>query len=370
MRHALATFGLAILVASTLGAGASFAQMGYTPSSIEWLTASSDVIVRATITDLSFADREPEVAGTRSEWQHVTVKLKVLSTLKGKAPATITFVWDQPRGAETLPKWKESAQPVLWFLVQKAREGKKPEGKPRLRGDRLIATSSVELGSAKTKRKVPCPILTIDLRALDSEDAIFDAIKAEVARRGQGRERRSGRIPISREVAQLTGRAGDVNELTVPAWASPIRIEIAADKKEYPFRGAIRLTVTYTNTSKEAVELVGNGTVGDWGIDGETFEVTSGAGRKAYTIHAVEPATWKKTIEPGKSWKRDLDLTAVLSNTTVDEKVPGKGRLPDPFGRLDEYTIRLSRQSTVLKQSKLAFEGPVESNLVKFSVRR
>jgi hypothetical protein len=364
MRHAIASFGLAILVAASgLGTGASFAQKGYTPSSIEWLTASSDVVVLASVADLAFKDRAPEVPGTTSEWQHVAVTLNVHSTLKGKVPETITFIIDQPRGIETLPAWKKSAQPVLWFLVENAKDEKKLEGKLRLR-------ETVELGSAEKKQKAPRPVLTMDLKALDREDAILDAVKAEVARRGQGRETRSVRIPISREVAQLTGQAGDANELIVPAADSRIRIDIAADKKEYPFRGAIRLTVNYSNTSKETVELLANGSVGGGGFPGEIYEVTSRAGRTVYTIHATDPSKAKETLEPGKSWKRELDLAALLSGANDGKERTATDPLPDPFGRLDEYKVRLMWQSPVNVKAKQVFCGPVESNVVKFSVRR
>jgi hypothetical protein len=357
------------LIATSTGAGAARAQQGYSPSSREWLTASSDVVVRATVADLAFQDREPEVPGIPSEWQHVTVTLKVLAPLKGKPPDAIVFVVDQPRGAETLPAWKKSGQPVLWFLVERPK-GKQNRGKLRPRDDVLIGTSAVELGSAERKQKVPRPVLTAELKGLDHEDAILDAVKAEVARRGPGRETRSVRVLISREVAQLTGRAGDANELIVPAADPPIRIAIA-DKKEYPFRGAVRLSVTYTNTSKEAVELHGNGSVGaDGGIDRETFKVTSGAGRTAYTIHAIEPARWSKTLEPGKSWKRELDLAAVLSGASDGKERTDTDPLPDPFGRLDDYKVRLTWRSSITVDAKPAFCGPVESNEVTFRVRR
>jgi hypothetical protein len=76
MKQATAPFVLAIIVAaSRLGTGVGFAQVGYTPSSIEWLTASSDVVVRASVVDLAFKDRAPEVGETRSQWQWVTVTL-------------------------------------------------------------------------------------------------------------------------------------------------------------------------------------------------------------------------------------------------------------------------------------------------------
>jgi hypothetical protein len=153
---------------------------------------------------------------------------------------------------------------------------------------------------------------------------------------------------------------------------NPIRLGIALDKTEYPFRGAIALTVTYTNVSKEEVVLWANGSTPGEGFPGETFEITSGEGRKTYTICAVDPEVAKVAIEPGKSWKRTIkDLAPVLSNTGVkiDGKVPrSTDPLPDPFGRLDEYTIRMSFRSAVKDQPKPAFNGKVESNTQKFKV--
>ena len=154
----------------------------------------------------------------------------------------------------------------------------------------------------------------------------------------------------------------------------PIRLEIALDKSEYAFRGCIALTITYTNTSKETVVLLANGGPSGEGFPGETFEITSGAGRTTYTIVAVDPEGRKVTIEPGKSWKRTIkDLAVVLSNSgvTIDGKGPVSSdgdSLPDPFGRLDEYTMRLSFQSAVKAQPKPAFNSKVESNTAKFKV--
>ena len=154
----------------------------------------------------------------------------------------------------------------------------------------------------------------------------------------------------------------------------PIRLGISLDKETYPFRGAMRLTVTYTNTSKETVVLMVNGGAAGDGLAGETFEVTSGARRTTYTIFAIDPTLDRVTIEPEKSFQRTIkDLAPLLSNTgvAVNGEVPsGTEPLPDPFGRLDDYTLRLSFQSEVKNQPKPAFNGKVESNTIKFKVRR
>jgi hypothetical protein len=152
----------------------------------------------------------------------------------------------------------------------------------------------------------------------------------------------------------------------------PIRIEIALDKKEYRFRDSIPLTITYTNTSKEAVVLVANGRAPGDGFPGETFEITTGAGRKTYTVVADVPASQRIALDPGKSWKRTIKgLAADLSNTgiEIDGRAPdGTEPRPDPFGRLDDYTIKVRYEPTVQNQAKPIFGGKVESNTVKLRV--
>lgn len=155
--------------------------------------------------------------------------------------------------------------------------------------------------------------------------------------------------------------------------AKPIKLMIEMDKKEYPFRGAIALTLTYENTSKDEVVLWGNGGTTNEGFPGETFTVTVGKRTTTYTVFAVDPSVDKVTIAPGKSWKRTIkDLAPVLSNTgiAINGKVTDLGPLPDPFGRLDDYALKVSFKSEVNNQSKPAFNGTVESNTVKFAVRR
>ncbi len=372
MISAMPKFAFALFATlSALGAGPCFAQRGYTVSSVEWLTASSDVVVRATVADLAFEDGAPGTRGERSAFERVTVTLKVTSTLKGKAPVILTFVHEQSRGTKTLSDWKKSEEPVLWFLVDNADDGKggKNAGKLRLREKRLIGASAVELGATGKQGAVPRALVTMELKALDREAAILDAVEAVVKARGLGCETKYVHIPIRRELALLTGDAGDGNSLIVPAAESPVRIGIVADKKQYPFRGAIRLTVTYTNASKEAVVLYANGTVGpDTGLDREVYEVTAGDGLRQYCVVAIEPAEWSKTLEPGKSWKRELELAVVLCGAKDGVDRSDRDPLPDPFGRLDEYKVRLTWAGSMTVKSKPVYSEPVGSNVVKFRV--
>jgi len=342
---------------------AAHAQVGeHTTPSAEWLTAFSDVVVRATITQFAAKDHDPLVPGQGAILQRVTVSLKVETVLKGKPGKTITFQIDQPHGVKTLEKLQESHWPVLWFLAEKTEDEKK--AKPA-DSEILAAWTAVNLGAGIPKQKLPKAVISMDLRVLDTEEALLAAVKAEVVRTGQKRDSWGVNLPITRELAEHTGRSGDANSLSAPALESKVGITIPADKKEYPFRSAIRLSVTYTNTTKEAVTIHGSGGIGDSiGIDLETYEVTLGKRRTAYMIHAVEPSVWKQKIESGKSWTRHLDLTAVLSATK--DTTP----LPDPFGKLGEYTVKLLRPTSVIVDSKPLFNGTVVSNEVKFTVQR
>ena len=71
------------------GSGVSHAQMGYTQASIEWLVADSDVVVRASVVDVSPGrpDRERE----ELVWRTITVD--VHETLKGSPRKRLDFAF-------------------------------------------------------------------------------------------------------------------------------------------------------------------------------------------------------------------------------------------------------------------------------------
>jgi len=222
MKPAVISFLIAILIfASGVGNRELYAQLGgCTHDSIEWLTVSSDVVVVASVTDLTYKDRPPEVGEQRSQWQWVTVTLTVRTALKGARDVTklIVFTKELPRGAETLPKWKKSGQAVLWFLVENGEKGEElpPDLPAQLRNKPLFhERKSIELGSPKTRNRVPTPALSMDLLVLDRTEKILAAVKAETARRNKG-PLHAACIPISHELASRAGRAGDFNELRVP----------------------------------------------------------------------------------------------------------------------------------------------------------
>jgi hypothetical protein len=226
MKEAGLPFVFAVLVSvSGPGAGKTFAQYGYSPSCIEWLTASSDVVVRATVAELAFKDRAPMPGEAESQWQWVTVTLKVQSSLKGKPPQTIVFVVEQLRGSETLLNWRKTTQANLWFLVDLGDKKvnlppdfpAQAQGKLYLRdaGAKITNSSVLELGTPKTGKRLPSPVFSMDFTVLDEEHKVLEAVKTEVERQHKGEPRAIG-IMMPREVAQRSGRAGDANSLTVP----------------------------------------------------------------------------------------------------------------------------------------------------------
>jgi hypothetical protein len=151
----------------------------------------------------------------------------------------------------------------------------------------------------------------------------------------------------------------------------PLRIEIAADQEDFLFRGPVLLRVTYTNISKKPIVLSANGTSVADGFPGEIFTLASPAGRTVYTVQAIDPSVPKITLPPGDSWKRKLKLNELFSNSgvTISGKGFNLGALPDPFGRVGEYSIQLTYQSVVKREAPV-FTGQAESNTVGFKVVR
>jgi hypothetical protein len=193
----------------------------YTYPSVEWLTASVDVVVRASVAGLAFKDREPPKGEAASQTQWVTVTLTVHATLKGKAPATIAFVIEQPHDSKALPAWKESGQHALWFLVDSG-DGKEalrrdappaPPNKlrPRDRRPQFPGTAAVELAAPRKGKRASQPPWSMALRKLESEDAILAAVKDALALRGV----RAMEIPLPRTVAGI-GNWRDSHFLIVP----------------------------------------------------------------------------------------------------------------------------------------------------------
>lgn len=63
--------------------------------------------------------------------------------------------------------------------------------------------------------KKGAPHFSMGFRVLDDENKILAAVKAEASRMNKARSR-SIDIAMPREIAQRSGRSGDVNSLVVP----------------------------------------------------------------------------------------------------------------------------------------------------------
>jgi hypothetical protein len=221
MKSMATSFLAAILVvASGAGGREIHAQIGYSPLSIEGLTACSDVVVVASVADLSCKDRAPEAGEERSRWQWVAVTLKVHTALKGVRDATkpIVFILQSNYGVKELVKWKKSGQSKLWFLedIGSWKEDL-PPGFPAQAKDKplLRIFADLELASPETTNRVPKPVFSMDFRVLDKSNKIVEAVKVEAARRYKGRARLIW-ITMPRDVAARSGRSGDANQLGVP----------------------------------------------------------------------------------------------------------------------------------------------------------
>ena len=158
-------------------------------------------------------------------------------------------------------------------------------------------------------------------------------------------------------------------EVTDEPNGQPIRLEVSVDRQLYAFRAAISITIRYMNDSQKPVELIPNGLSANEGFPGESFEIQSDDEKKTYAIFAVDPLPSPVIrIEPGKSWTRTIeDLAPVLSNSGVtinDMDSEPDDKLPDPFGHVGPYTLRVMYEPTTREGMQMA----LESNTVSFDV--
>ncbi|NQT39357.1 MAG: hypothetical protein HQ581_17805, partial [Planctomycetes bacterium] len=189
-----------------VAAEVSFAQVGYTLASLEWLAADADVVVRGSIVDVS---RDPP----DGQWVWLTVTLKVDETLKGEHAPRVKFAVRTLTADERYQQWKDSGQQQMWFLAG-TNDAMKPYGGG---GWSMIRLGPAVPGEAIFSR-FPPPIMTMDLSVLEEPDEILKAARAAVRDGRQRKRARRHSIWLPRAVAQRTGRSGDVNRLIVPRW--------------------------------------------------------------------------------------------------------------------------------------------------------
>jgi hypothetical protein len=221
-RHVLAAVAaIAVFHADVVHAQRSNLGAPLVLTSLEWLVADSDVVVRGVVADVA-ADQN---------WNIVT--LDVLETLKGAKAERVKFaVHKLEKGDAILAQSQKSKQELLWVLKRQdaSAPGEAPDREKALArlkvhlyapflsgrpGEPLLPF--IALGKQEADQgQQPLTFLTIDLRTLKTSDEIVTAIRTALAEpRGQGPARSYG-VALPEEIAQRTGFSRTSNVLTVP----------------------------------------------------------------------------------------------------------------------------------------------------------
>ncbi len=187
--------------------------MHFRRSSVEWLTASSDVVAQGTIVDLSYVDIPiPNAPSSAPNFRWVTITLKVQAALKGKAPERVSFVIMGQYGDKSLLAWKQSGRPMVWFLNKgkPAPDVELPATEPSPTAETLFSHGTTYLSETVIplalpgEKKIPWPCMAMDLTFLDEEGAVLAAIKAEAAR--EDPQKRSESASFELPAARTHGR--------------------------------------------------------------------------------------------------------------------------------------------------------------------
>jgi len=214
-----------VVVAVVFSAGVARAQ-NEPPSplqltSLEWLVADSEVMVRGIVVDVA----------VDKNWNLVT--LDVRESLKGAKTERVRFaVYQFATGDAALAQMKQSKQEQLWILKRQDSgvPGEAPDREKVLGRHKIElyapflpgrpgepALPVFPLGSSEPDAGTrPPSFLTIDLRLLKTSDEIVKAIRTTLEET-QGQEpARAYSVSLPQEVALRTGFSRTYNQLTVP----------------------------------------------------------------------------------------------------------------------------------------------------------
>lgn len=213
-----------VFAAAICCANLAYAQLEPPPlqlTSLEWLVANSDVVVRGVIVD---------IAAEPGNWNVIT--LDVNETLKGARAQRLQFAAHKHDKADAaLARAKNSKREQLWLLKRQdsSAAGEAPDRETalaRLKIDlhapflpgRPGAPSLpvIPLGPQQSAEGQPVAFLTVDLQLLKTADELGKAIRAAITET-QGREAiRLYDLAVPKEIAQGTGFSGHKNLLMVP----------------------------------------------------------------------------------------------------------------------------------------------------------
>jgi hypothetical protein len=217
---------LAVVAAGFLGARVVHAQELESPlqlTSLEWLVADSDVIIRGVVADVA-VDRN---------WNVVT--FDVLETLKGAQAKRLTFLVQKfDAGDAALAQAKKTKRELVWVLRRQPavvaseapdREKTLARHKTDLYGPFVAGRPGepslpvIALGTQEGDAGKPIAFLTIDLRLLKTPNEIVAAIRTTVAAtQGQepARPLRSHSVAVPKQIAQGTGFSRPQNLVMMP----------------------------------------------------------------------------------------------------------------------------------------------------------
>jgi hypothetical protein len=210
-------FGICAFAILTLLSSTLLAQRGYTARTAEYLAATSDLAVRASILDITvnkYVPKNRDEERSASNFRTVTVLLNVTCCLKGTTDESIRFQITQRVGDERLAKWKESATKLFWFFETVAAN---ENGITRIvpRSDHELWKSVVEPPNLSAERP-PIMLLNVDLQPLTTEKEVQQSISQFVKRFGNTRIKGTS-LPISHEIAGRSGMFQAVNKVLLPS---------------------------------------------------------------------------------------------------------------------------------------------------------
>ena len=237
------------------------AQVGHRASTIEWRVADADIIVRASVAEVTGVPVEqPDDGVYRNPEVAKTVTVNVHETLKGEHADSLLFTDRTSASDKIYEGWKTAGGEQLWFFTRVGKPKGKNDADATPRRVRFSQDSSViRLGPPVPEEKdfspPPAAFFTVDLKVVKEPKDILAATRAAVAETPKQGWFLSHRVNLPRAVMEATGRSGDANDLVAPVdhrleaaarqWIAtpeevPLRLGISKDDATRYYSGAFQ----------------------------------------------------------------------------------------------------------------------------------
>ncbi len=197
------------------------AQVGHQEPTLEWLLARSDLVVRASVAEVSKELLPKEPFSPDRAWAIVT--LKVHETFKGRPPETLRIAEWSSASDRRHEDWRDAGRELLVFLLwNPSYQPGERKVEARFPFTRHYFVGGVfRLGPVIPQENgwswLPATLFRNNLDVLETPAEILEATRRLVAA-GSGAfgEIREHELSLPRRVMEWSGRAGDVNHLYVP----------------------------------------------------------------------------------------------------------------------------------------------------------